>query len=124
MPIRCQISHPDRMVIGVAQGAITPADIDGFVAELAKAKAGHYRKIIDVMAATPNLTAQDIAAYSERSEKALADRKPGPIAIVTSQEHGPLALLFAQLTSGQRPAKVFRSIHDARKWLQENTPRE
>ncbi len=112
------------MVIGVAVGAITPQDIDGFVAEIAKAKAGHYRKIIDVMAAIPSLTEQDVVDYGERSQKASPELKSGPLAIVTSHEHGPLARLFAQLTFDRRPAKVFRSIHDARKWLQENTLRD
>lgn len=112
------------MVIGIAEGAITPQDIDGFVGEIAEAKAVHYRKIIDVMTATPGLTEQDIADYSERSQKVSRERKSGPIAIVTSEAQGPLSRLFAQLTFDRRPAKVFRSIHDARKWLLENTPRE
>lgn len=112
------------MVVGVAVGTVTPKDIEDFVNELEKAKAHRYRKIVDVMSATSGLTGEDIAAYGESSGKASTERQTGPVAIVCSDEHGALARLFAQLTSGRRPAKVFRSIHDARKWLQENTRTE
>jgi hypothetical protein len=51
MPITLQISHPDRMLIGIVRGTVTPQDLDGFVAEIVAAKALRYRKIIDVMGA-------------------------------------------------------------------------
>ena len=109
------------MVIGVAEGAISLEDIDGFIGKIFKANAVRYRKIVDVMAATPNLAERDIFEYGERSKKAPPDAKSGPIAIVATDAQGPLARLFAQFTYDRRPTKVFRSIHDARKWLQANT---
>ena len=112
------------MVVGVAEGAISLEDIDGFIAEIFKANAVRYRKIVDIMAATPNLAEKDVFEYGERSKKAPPDARSGPIAIVASDAQGPLARLFAQFTYDRRPTKVFRSIHEARKWLMENTRRE
>ena len=40
MPINLQISHPDRMLIGIVRGTITPEDLDGFVAEIAAVTGG------------------------------------------------------------------------------------
>jgi hypothetical protein len=45
MPIKLQIQHPDRMVVGVLQGTVTTDDLDAFVAEIAGAQAFRYRKI-------------------------------------------------------------------------------
>jgi hypothetical protein len=96
MPIRFQISHPERMVVGVAQGIVTLKDV----------------------------LAIDLAAYGDRLRELPANKMPsGPIALVTNDANDALARLFAQLTNEQRPAQVFRSIHAARKWLQQVGPK-
>lgn len=123
MPIRFQISHPERMVVGVAQGIVTLKDVLAFARELETRKALDYRKIIDVISGTAMISQADLAAYGEHLRELPADKKPrGPIALVTNEENDALSRLFAQLTNEQRPAQVFRSIHAARKWLKE-TPR-
>lgn len=120
MPIRFQISHPERMVVGVAQGSVTLKDVLAFARELETQRALDYRKIIDVISGTAMISEIDLAAYGERLRDMPADKKPsGPIALVTNEENDALSQLFAQLTNEQRPAQVFRSIHAARKWLKD-----
>jgi hypothetical protein len=121
MPISLQISHPDRMVIGVIRGVVTGEDLYQFTAELAAAGAGRYRKIIDVIGHTAGLTAEEIAAFSARMHAAPPTTERGPIALVADRETGALSELFARLMGDQRPVRVFRSIHAAREWLQANT---
>lgn len=122
MPITLQISHPDRMLIGILRGTITPEDLDGFVAEIAAAKALRYRKIIDVMGASSGLTAEGLASFRERiRQMALPPKERGPIALIADKELAGLARLFAQLMGDERPVEVFASIHAARRWLDENT---
>ena len=121
MPIKLQISAPDRMVIGVATGDLTAQDLDHFLAEIAAASAFRYRKIIDVMSATPALTAEELMAFSKRVFAVLPRQGSGPLAIVTNEANSPLARLFAQLTEQDRPAGVFRSIREAREWLYANS---
>ena len=124
MPIRFQISHPERMVVGVAQGIVTLKDVLAFARELEIQKALDYRKIIDVMSGTAMLSEIDVAAYGDRLRELPPNKMPsGPIALVTNDANDALARLFAQLTNEQRPAQVFRSIHAARKWLQQVGPK-
>jgi hypothetical protein len=120
MAIKLNISHPDRMVIGVATGALTVQDLDGFVAELATASAFRYRKIIDVMSATSGMTADELTSFSNRLQ-GVPKQGNGPIAIVTNEANGPLARLFTKLTADDRPAGVFRNIREARDWLSANS---
>lgn len=122
MPITLQISHPDRMLIGIVRGAITPEDLDGFVAGIVAAKALRYRKIVDVMGASSGLTAEGLASFRERiRQMALPPKERGPIALIADKERVGLARLFAQLMGDERPVEVFASIHAARRWLDENT---
>jgi hypothetical protein len=122
MPITLQISHPDRMLIGIVHGTITAQDLDGFVAGIAAARALRYRKIIDVMGASSGLTAEGLAAFRERvRQMALPPKERGPIALVADKQLAGLARVFAQLMGDERPVEVFSSIHAARRWLDENS---
>ena len=122
MPIALQISHPDRMLIGIVHGMVTPQDLDGFVTEIAAAKALRYRKIIDVMGASSGLTAEGLTEFRERiRQMALPPKERGPIALVADKELAGLARVFAQLMGDERPVEVFPNIHAARRWLDENS---
>ena len=115
--MRFQIFHPDRLVVGVAEGPVTLRDLIGFLQELARNQASSYRKIVDVMGGTAEFSEAELAAFSEHFRTLPEEQTQGAIALVTGEEHGPLARLFAQLTGERRPARVFTSIHDARHWL-------
>src|SRR5579872_3339494 len=104
MAIRFQINHSERMIVGVAQGVVTLKDLIHFALEIAEHKAASYRKIVDVMGGTPMLSEIDIAAYRDRMHELPPDERPtGPLALVTSEEHGELARMFARLTGDERP---------------------
>jgi hypothetical protein len=117
MPLRFQVDHAQRTVIGVAEGEVTLQDVIDFTLEIENHKAAGYHKIVDVMDGTSRLTADDFVAYRERMRG--LQRVHGALALVTGDRNGPLARLFAQFTGEQRPAAVFTSIHDARSWLRE-----
>ena len=117
MPLRFQISHPDRMVVGVAEGPVTLQDLIAFLQEIDRNRASSYRKIIDLMGGTAALSEAELAAFSEHYRSLPSERKQGAIALVSAAQHEPLARLFAEQTGGERPAGVFANIHDARKWL-------
>ena len=121
MPISLQLSHPDRMAIGIMRGVVTGEDLYNFTLELAAAGAGRYRKIIDVIGYTSGLSAEELAAFSARMHAAPPTLERGPIAVVADRETGPLSELFARLMGDERPVRVFSSIHAARDWLKANT---
>jgi hypothetical protein len=119
MPIRLTIFHPDRMIVGVATGQVTLHDLVGLFREVAESNTLHYRKLIDVIAAEPALSREELAAFGERVRAARTDRPRGALAIVADSNRGEFARFFTDLRTGTDapPTKVFRSIHDARRWL-------
>jgi hypothetical protein len=119
MPIRLTIFHPDRMIVGVATGQVTLLDLVGLFREVAESNTLHYRKLIDVTAAEAAVTHEELAAFGERVRAARTERPRGALAIVADSNRGEFARFFTELRTGTDapPTKVFRSIHDARRWL-------
>jgi hypothetical protein len=121
MPLQVQVNHPDRMVVGVASGAVTIEDLHHFVEELGRAQAYRYRKLVDLMGGTWALTDEEVEAFCERVRNTPPDRRSGPIALVTTEASESFARMFTELTGGKRPVKIFSSIHPARIWLRQNS---
>ena len=121
MPIHIDVFHPDRIVVCTGRGAISLQEYERFVADLVKADVLHYRKIIDVTAATPQgVEREKLADQLLRFNVAfrhLAQAGRGPLAIVADTRQYDIAQAFKGGTEGERPIEVFSSIHDARKWL-------
>jgi hypothetical protein len=118
MPIQMEVYHPDRIVIGVARGEITLEEFGGFVRELAQTGVMHYRKIFDVTEAKSSTVGQDELLAADQRLRAVMGKGPrGPLAVVADPHRGELAQTFKALTADDRPVEIFRSIHDARKWL-------
>lgn len=118
MPVQIEINHPDRLVVGIGRGNVTIEEYQQFLAELLSAQVLHYRKIIDITLAKANTIGRDALLAMEARLSAVGDKYPrGPLAIVTHPEQIELAQAFKALTSRERPIEVFRSIHDARRWL-------
>ncbi len=81
----------------------------------------HYRKIIDITTATSSIGEQELQAMAERLRAVPVLKPRGPLAIVADHQRGELGRLFMSMTSAERPVQVFRSIHEARRWLLENS---
>ncbi|TAJ83885.1 hypothetical protein [Reyranella sp.] len=120
MPFKLDIFAPDRIVVGVARGDISATDLAAFVKEMIDAGVLHYRKIIDITSATSSMGQEELSAIAERLRSAPVLKPRGPLAIVADHKRGELARLFMSMTSDKRPVEVFRSIHEARRWLLES----
>lgn len=121
MPFKLDIFPPDRMVVAVARGDITLQDLALLVKELIDTGTLPYRKIIDITSATSAIGREELEGIAERLRSAPVQRPRGPLAIVADGNRGELGRLFMSLTSEERPVQVFRSIHDARRWLLANS---
>lgn len=121
MPFKLDIFPPDRMVVAVARGDITLEDLALLVKELIDTGTLPYRKIIDITSATSAIGREELEGIAERLRSAPVQRPRGPLAIVADGNRGELGRLFMSLTSEERPVQVFRSIHDARRWLLANS---
>jgi hypothetical protein len=122
MSVRTTFYHPDRLVIGIFEGEMQLSDFVEFALEIQKNNLIHYRKIVNVIDAHPRFTEQELRALVQMIREAPTDKPRGAVAFVADAERGEFAHLFASLEVDGRPARVFRSIHDARKWLTEVPP--
>ena len=122
MPIRHTVYHPDRLIVGVASGDTTLMEFAKFTREIERAGLLHYRKIIDVANSRPVFSQQELRALAQFVRETRCERKRGALAIVADPQRSEFARIFSGIDIDKRPAKVFTSIHDARKWISENTP--
>lgn len=64
-----------------------------------------------------NESLEKLAAMMRRAPNAT---KRGPLAIIVGDDDkAGRAEEFAALTASERPVKVFRSLHEARRWLEQ-----
>lgn len=116
MPSRTTFYHPDRLVIGIFEGEMQLRDFLEFALEIRNNNVVHYRKIINVIDAIPKFTEQELLALAQVLRETPTGPR-GPVAFVANTERGEFARIFAKPEIQGRPAQVFRSIYDARKWL-------
>jgi hypothetical protein len=117
MPIQVTIYHPDRLIVGRAAGDLTFVDIVAYGQEILNAGLVHYRKVLDVIDARPAFDEHEFLTLVQLVREARSDKRRGALAFVADRNRGEFAKLFASLEIEGRPAQVFKSIHDARKWL-------
>ena len=119
MPIHLEISRLNRLLVIVARGKITPDEVRDLVRQMVENDVRHFSKIIDVSGSSIEMDREQVDAMAVmlRAEKGAVAR--GPIAFVIHPEREGFADLFADATKADRPVRLFRSLHDARRWLQE-----
>ena len=120
MPIHVRISHHDRLVIAVGHGTITAEEFQNAVREFVEQGALHYRKIIDVAAANTDADMQRLRALMTFMRSVPKAEERGPLAFVVDGKRGDMVRdLVSVTTDSERPIRVFSSLHEARKWLDE-----
>jgi len=120
VPIHLDISHLDRIVIAVVIGDVTPDDVAGLARQFAESGSMHYRKIVDTAAGVLAIDEAGVAAVAAflRADPKADSR--GPLAFVVDPKRPDFfAEKFVELTAGERPVKIFHSLHAARRWLDE-----
>ena len=124
MPIHWTISHPHQLVVAVCKGVLTRKDVEGYLDAVVVADVLPYRKIFDMTQAAPAIPDDDMMALGARIRAYATMGTMGPLAIVASTpESYERAHLFAALADAKRPIKIFRELHAARQWLDQQTPK-
>ncbi len=118
MPIRFTIDHAARFVHAVAEGVVTLKDMEAYLDQVVVQGALPYPKLWDCSKVIYQYNDDDIMALGARIA-AYANMDPrGPVAIVaTTDDAVEASARFANLGGAKRPAKIFRSEAEARKWL-------
>jgi hypothetical protein len=95
-------------------------DIEEYLDDVLAAGALPYRKIFDTSGATLKLEEDDLMALGARIRAYIPLGPIGPLAIVaaTERSHGQ-ARMFTALAEADRPIRIFRELHMARRWLDE-----
>ena len=119
MPVNWTISHPDKLVVAVAEGEVEHADVDKYLLALIAEGAMPYRKLFDVTFAPLSMGLAQLRALGTRvTEHARGGGSVGPLALVVGSE---LALDMARIFEAQaragRPLRIFDDVVKARAWL-------
>ena len=101
----------------VARGHIAADEIAATTRQLVDANVPAYAKIIDVSQATSELTREQVQKVADLMRGAPGDTSRGPVAFVINPDRIGFADVFADVTQGERPIQLFRSLHEARAWL-------
>jgi len=124
MPIQWTISHPNRLVVAVCRDKVSRTDIEGYLDNVVVTDTLPYRKIFDMTQAAPAIPDDDMMALGARIRAYATTGIMGPLAIVASTpESYERAHLFAALAGAERPIKIFRELHTARQWLDNQAPK-
>lgn len=119
MPLHMDIVPIQRLVVIVARGEVTADDLANNVKELIAANVAHYAKIIDVSTSRWVLTKEQIDAIAETLRGDPKSDVRGPVAFIVRPEDEGFAQVFSKVTEGDRPVRLFHSLHQARRWLEE-----
>lgn len=118
MPVHWTVSHPQRLVIAVAKGMVTVADIEQYFAGVTAEGGMSYRKIFEVTHSLTALSEENLKALGQRVVFYARHGQIGPLAIVAeSDESYAQAEIFAAAAQVERPLRIFRELHAARQWL-------
>ena len=117
MPLHMDISPLHRLVVIVARGHITAEEIAANTPRLVEANVPGYAKIIDVSQAKSELTREQVQKVADLLRGPPGDTSRGPVAFVINPDRIGFANVFADVTHGEQPIQLFRSLHQARAWL-------
>ena len=117
MPVHMDTSPLHRLVVIVARGHIAAEEIAATTRQLVEANVPAYAKIIDVSQATSELTREQVQKVADLLRGPPGDTSRGPVAFVINPDRIGFANVFAEVTQGERPIQLFRSLHEARAWL-------
>ena len=123
MAVYWTISHPARLVMAVAKDEVSVADFEKYFAGVTAEGAMSYRKIFEITHAPTVLTEENLKALGQRVMYYAQHGQVGPVAIVAaSDESFRQAEIFAAASAGvRRPLMIFRELHAARRWLDEQS---
>lgn len=120
MPLRWNIHHEQKLIHIVADGPVTMKEMEAHFDALVVANALAYAKLFDATSARPIYTDDDVMLMGARLSAYTAAFPSGPLAVVgTSGLVRDTFKRFVNISPSKRPAKLFRTVAQARAWLAE-----
>jgi hypothetical protein len=124
MPLSWTISHPQRLVIAVARGDVAPHEFAAYIE--AMQPVGPYRRMFVVSGMSTVFDTALMRGVGNAARDQARRERLGPIAIVADNEAAyASALIYVDAARGiDRPIRIFREQHEARRWLDSLVPAE
>lgn len=120
MPIHFTIDHKTRFVDAKFDGVLVLRDVEDFCDTIIGQDALPYRKLIDGRTAVGKYDDNDVMAMGARLSAYATMGPRGALAMILADDVSlDLTDRLINLGKNGRPAKAFRSIDEARKWLLE-----
>lgn len=116
MPVYMEISRLHRTVTIVARGTISPDEVRGIAQQLVEANVRPFAKIVEVAGATTEWTPEQVARVAQLLRGASSEKR-GPVAFIIDPDRTAFPKAFAELTKGEGPIDMFKSLRDARDWV-------
>ncbi|MPZ34398.1 MAG: hypothetical protein GEV13_26015 [Rhodospirillales bacterium] len=116
------ISHDERLVMVTADGPVTLLEIEAYFDAVVVAGAQGYAKLFDASSMEVRLSDADMMAIGARMSAYVKDQRwsGGPAAFVaTSRTTREFIKRFINLAASPRQAKIFQTVDEARRWLDE-----
>jgi hypothetical protein len=122
MPVHWTVSHTQRLVVAVTKDEVTVSDIEQYFAGVTAEGGMAYRKIFEITHTPMALSDHNLRALGQRVVFYARHGQIGPLAIVAaSDESFAQAQTFAQAAEVRRPLQIFRELHAARQWLDQQS---
>ena len=120
MPVHWTISHSSRLVIAVAKDEVKVEDIEKYFAGVTADGAMAYRKIFEIGAEPMAVSDENLKTLGQRVVLYAQHGQVGAVALVAGSDASfAQAQVFANAASAGRPLRIFRELHAARHWLDE-----
>jgi len=120
MPVHWTISHAQRLVVAVTKEPVTVADIEQYFAGVTAGGGMAYRKIFEITQTPAALSEENLRALGQRVMFYAQHGQIGPLAIVAATDESyAQAQIFASAATVNRPLQIFRELHAARQWLEQ-----
>lgn len=119
MPITWKILADQRLVSARADGSVTLQDIGDYLDAVVVADAQPYAKLFDTGTMELKLSDEEVMLLGARmSAYSGAFAEAGPLAFVaTTLAAEGFARRFINVSSVRRPAKLFKTVEQAKAWL-------
>ncbi len=123
MSLSYTIDLPNRLVTALGGDDVLLADLAQLAQEMIRAKMLGYSLMLNAAAAQRCFEAKEFVAFIKLLRAAChGKQRPGPIALVTDPYSELFDLLYNSSDMPALSAQVFRSIHEAKRWLSLRTP--
>ena len=120
MPLHWTVDSKDRLVITVADGDVTRAEVEDFLEAMNGAGTRGYRKLFDGSRGETAMTPEDMLAIGVqiRAHHATGG-KPGAMAVVVPPHKAELvSRVLGILATADRPMRIFSEPEPARRWIE------